>query len=183
MGIGVWGGWCVEKSKAGIVTQPGPRISLTVWHDDILGFKLYFLDTGGACTSDESNDGNNWAVIPSYLKGDSYHKHQSLGVTNRLRLHGNCGKLVLTLGTIKMFRSTGPEIAWLCNMHYKLATFSRRQKANVPTRRYCSISPAMRQRLQFYNVSINWWASANIFQCCLRPSGNIGKYWLRLTTW
>ena len=118
MGIGVWGGWGVEKSKAGIITQPGPRISLTVWHDDILGFKLYFLDTGGACTSDESNDGNNWAVIPSYLKGDSYHKHQSLGVTNRLHPHGNCGKLVLTLGTIKMFRSTGPEIAWLCNMQY-----------------------------------------------------------------
>ena len=55
--------------------------------------------------------------------------------------------------------------------HCKLATLSRRQKPTLPGRRYCSMSPAGRQSLQFYNECIKWWPSANNFQCCPRAFG------------
>ena len=41
----------------------------------------------------------------------------------------------------------------------------------LPSRRYFSLSPASRQRLQFYNEFIKWWPSANNFQCCPRAFG------------
>ena len=49
--------------------------------------------------------------------------------------------------------------------HCKLATLSRRQRPMLPGRRYRSMSPVGRQSLQFYNECIEWWPSANNFQC------------------
>ena len=57
------------------------------------------------------------------------------------------------------------------NTHCKLATLSPGQKPMLPSRRYFSMSPASRQRLQFYNEFIKWWPSANNFQCCPRAFG------------
>ena len=55
--------------------------------------------------------------------------------------------------------------------HCKLATLSPGQKPMLASRRYFSMSPASRQRLQFYNEFIKWWPSANNFQCCPRAFG------------
>ena len=55
--------------------------------------------------------------------------------------------------------------------HCKLATLSPGKKSILPSRRYFSLSPAGRQRLQFYNEFIKWWPSANNFQCCPRAFG------------
>ena len=59
----------------------------------------------------------------------------------------------------------------LIKPHCKLATLSPGQKPMLPSRRYFSLSPASRQRLQFYNEFIKWWPSANNFQCCPRAFG------------
>ena len=55
--------------------------------------------------------------------------------------------------------------------HCKLAASSPGKKPMLPSRRYFSLSPASRQRLQFYNEFIKWWPSANNFQCCPRAFG------------
>ena len=59
----------------------------------------------------------------------------------------------------------------LIKPHCKLATLSPGKKPMLPSRRYFSLSPASRQRLQFYNEFIKWWPSANNFQCCPRAFG------------
>ena len=48
------------------------------------------------------------------------------------------------------------NIVQLCKTHCRLVTLSRRQKPTLAGRRYRSMSPAGRQRLQFYNEFVKW---------------------------
>ena len=67
--------------------------------------------------------------------------------------------------------SLSPVLRYVIIIHCKLATLSPGKKPMLPSRRYFSLSPASRQRLQFYNEFIKWWPSANNFQCCPRAFG------------